>query len=72
VDVAFRFADGSTSAVTTVALPAATAGTPARATFTPPAGKEVVEMIIDPGTRLLATWTMTRTAGQPASTGGTR
>ncbi len=71
VDVAFRFADGSTSDVTTVTLAGGDAMR-AQARSDLPAGKDVVEMIIDPGTRLLATWTVTRTAGHPASTGGMR
>ncbi|NQW04283.1 MAG: M1 family metallopeptidase [Acidobacteria bacterium] len=58
VDVTFRYADGSMSTVTSIKMPTGD-GAPAQASYPVPAGKQVVDMIIDPGTRLLATWNIT-------------
>jgi aminopeptidase N len=55
VEVAYRYADGSLSPVLTIGMPG-TLNAHAQAAFEVPAGKKIVEMIIDPNTRLLATW----------------
>lgn len=62
VDVALRYADGSTSKVTSV-RPLGVSG--ARASVVLSAEKEVVEVIVDPNTRLLATWNVSRTGAKP-------
>jgi aminopeptidase N len=55
VDVQFRYADGTTSDVISVNMPVVD-GEAWAANYTTPEDKKVVEMIIDPNTRLLATW----------------
>ena len=55
VDVLFRYTDGSMSSVVTVEMPQAM-NAKAQAAVEVPAGKKIAEMIIDPNTRLLATW----------------
>jgi aminopeptidase N len=64
VDIALKYADGTTSKPTTVRLPA---GSVPRSpvTHSVAAEKEVVEVLIDPGTRLLSTWTLSRAGGRP-------
>ena len=64
VDVALKYADGSTSAVTSVRLPAQS-GVRSPSGHSVKAEKEVVDVIIDPATRLLATWNVSRSAGKP-------
>lgn len=60
VDVALRYADGTMSKVTSVAMPL---GSGASASIR--AEKEVAEVVLDPGTRLLATWNVTRATAKP-------
>jgi len=55
VDVALRFADGSMSDVSSVQMEKVD-GSSVQGSLPIPDGKTVVEMIVDPGTRLLATW----------------
>jgi aminopeptidase N len=64
VEVALKYADGTTSKVTSVRMPAGS-GAPAATGLSVHAEKEVVEVIIDPETRLLATWNISHAPGKP-------
>ena len=55
VDVQFVYEDGSKSEITAVKMPVVD-GTVMAAEYNVPESKTVVDMIIDPNTRLLATW----------------
>ncbi|MEO8338040.1 MAG: M1 family metallopeptidase, partial [bacterium] len=59
VDLALEYADGTLSKVTSVSLPAGSG-----VTHSVKAEKEVVDVVIDPDTRLLATWNVSRAAGK--------
>lgn len=59
VDIALRYADGTISKVTSVSVPAGSG-----VSHSVKADKEVAEVIIDPQTRLLATWNISRSAGK--------
>lgn len=66
VDIAIRYEDGTTSKVTSVKLPA-TSGATSPVIHSIPVDKTataVAEIVIDPGTRLLATWNIARATGQ--------
>ena len=69
VDVALRYADGSTSEVTSVKMPVRD-GVASKASYSVHVDKEVVGLIIDPGTHLLATWNITHKTDRPWSAGG--
>jgi aminopeptidase N len=60
VDVALRYADGTLGRITRVALPSGGGGIASIR-----AEKEVAEVVLDPETRLLATWRVTRAGAQP-------
>jgi len=61
VDVALKYRDGGTSRVTAVHMSAGS-GPASPVSVSVPADREVADIIIDPGTRLLATWTVSRAA----------
>ena len=64
VDIALKYADGTTSKATSIRMPAES-GARSPVGHSVKAEKEVVDVIIDPGTRLLATWNSSRAAGKP-------
>lgn len=61
VDVAFRFEDGTVSEPSTLRLRPRSGG-PGRAVLRTSFDRSVVDVVVDPHTRLLATWSTTRTS----------
>jgi aminopeptidase N len=64
VDIGLRYADGTIGKATSVKLPGG-GGAHSKSSCSVHAEKEVADVVVDPETRLLATWNVSRASGKP-------